>query len=164
MAGKRLEFFAGGNTPQGFYSYYDYIANQQTIRQFICIKGGPGTGKSTLMKQAAAYFAENTDVEIFHCSSDPGSLDGVAVPSLGFAVVDGTSPHVVDPKIPGAIGDIFHAGLFWKADKIKQHKSEIVRFTNQISSGYERAYFNLSLIGKAEERLQLLDQRCRRCV
>lgn len=162
MANKKLEFFAGGNTPQGFFSYYDYIANHQTINQYLCIKGGPGTGKSTLMKKAAAYFAESADVEIFHCSSDPDSLDGVAVPSLGFAVVDGTSPHIVDPKIPGAIGDIFHAGLFWNADQIRKHKAEIVNLTNQISLGYEQAYFNLSLIGKVEERLQLLDQRCRK--
>jgi hypothetical protein len=42
--------FPGGNTSKGFYSLYRYILSQDEARRIICIKGGPGTGKSSLMK------------------------------------------------------------------------------------------------------------------
>jgi len=35
------------------------------------------------------------DVELFHCSSDPSSLDGVVMPGIGVALMDGTAPHMV---------------------------------------------------------------------
>ena len=40
------------------------------------------------------------DVEFMHCSSDNNSLDGVVIPAINVALLDGTAPHVVDPKIP----------------------------------------------------------------
>ena len=42
--------FPGGNTPLGFFSYYDYIIPTDAERIFV-IKGGPGVGKSTFMKK-----------------------------------------------------------------------------------------------------------------
>jgi len=32
------------------------------------------------------------DVEFMHCSSDNNSLDGVVIPSLKIALLDGTAP------------------------------------------------------------------------
>jgi len=34
-------------------------------------------------------------VEYHHCSSDGNSLDGVALPDQGIALLDGTAPHRV---------------------------------------------------------------------
>ena len=39
-------YFPGNNTPLGFYSYYRYILSQKEASRIICLKGGPGTGKS----------------------------------------------------------------------------------------------------------------------
>ena len=85
-------YFAGGNTAQGFYSLFRYIPGSETKRLLI-IKGGPGTGKSTLLKRLQAKaLAAGLKTELFYCSSDPASLDGLSVPALGFAAVDGTAP------------------------------------------------------------------------
>ena len=43
--------FPGNNTPEGFFSYYEYILSQREADKIICIKGGPGTGKSTFFKK-----------------------------------------------------------------------------------------------------------------
>ena len=50
--GKVREFFPGGNTSLGFFSYYDYLVPPDATRIMI-IKGGPGVGKSSFMKALA---------------------------------------------------------------------------------------------------------------
>ncbi len=89
--------FPGGNTPKGFHSFYNYILPQEEARRIFVIKGGPGVGKSTFMKKTAQELVElGYDAEFMHCSSDNGSLDGIVIPKLGIAMIDGTSPQVMD--------------------------------------------------------------------
>lgn len=135
------EFYLGGNTPEGFYSYYDYLASQRDSNRIICIKGGPGTGKSSLMRSIAMDMSgRGYPVELMHCSSDPHSLDGVGLPSLGIALVDGTSPHIVDPKNPGAVDEILHLGDFWDSSGIRKNKEQIIRCNEEIGQQFKRAY------------------------
>ena len=75
--------YPGGNTSRGFYSYYDQLLPPQTATRIFILKGGPGVGKSTLMRSIGETIAEKMDVEFLHCSSDNGSLDGILVPSKG---------------------------------------------------------------------------------
>ena len=94
--GKIRHMFPGGNTPRGFYSFYSYILPQDEAKRIFVIKGGPGVGKSTFMKKTALELVDRGyDVEFMHCSSDNESLDGIVVPKLGIAMIDGTAPHVV---------------------------------------------------------------------
>lgn len=87
--------FAGNNTSQGFYSFFEYLIPPDAKRVLI-IKGGPGVGKSTLMQAIAAEMLEHGyDVEMHCCSADAGSLDGILIPRLGVVVVDGTAPQRV---------------------------------------------------------------------
>lgn len=96
--------FAGGNTGYGFRSHFDAIAWPAPRRVFV-LKGGPGTGKSAVIRMVAeALMREGIAVELFHCPSDPASLDGVNAPDLGLAVLDGTPPHAVEPPLPGLVG------------------------------------------------------------
>ena len=75
---KQSNYFLGSNTNLGFYSYFDKILNPQKNARLYIIKGGPGSGKSTLMKRLLERFiADGDDIEKFYCSSDPNSLDGV---------------------------------------------------------------------------------------
>ncbi len=93
--GKVKRVFPGGNTAVGFYSFYDYIITPDATR-ILVIKGGPGVGKSTFMRRIADEMVERGfDVELHHCSSDNSSLDGVVIPQIGVALIDGTAPHRV---------------------------------------------------------------------
>lgn len=56
------------------------------------------------------------ETELIYCSSDPASLDGVYAPALNCWIADGTSPHTLEPKYPGAAQEIVDLGRFW--DKI----------------------------------------------
>ena len=46
-------FFAAANTGRGFVSYFDEIFFCDDIKQRYVIKGGPGTGKSSIMRRVA---------------------------------------------------------------------------------------------------------------
>lgn len=89
---KRL--FPGGNTSVGFFSYYDYVVNLKKANRVYLIKGGPGVGKSQMMKTLGNWMVEQGyDVEFHHCSADPESLDAIVITALGIAFIDGTAPH-----------------------------------------------------------------------
>ncbi|MCC3865140.1 PRK06851 family protein [Terrisporobacter petrolearius] len=140
MKGKIRKVFPGANTSNGFYSYFDYIIPKDVNRIF-CLKGGPGVGKSSLMKKVARDFSEiGYDVEVFPCSSDPSSLDAVVVKKLKVVLLDATAPHVVDPKIPGAIDEIVNFGDFWNVDNLEKNKEEVVQCNKEIGECFQRAF------------------------
>ncbi|MCR4442499.1 MAG: ATPase [Peptococcaceae bacterium] len=93
--GRVRRAFPGNNTSEGFFSFFEHIIGPEAKRVFI-IKGGPGTGKSTFMKNTGLDLVDRGyDVEFFYCSSDNDSLDAIAVPAVGAAIIDGTAPHRV---------------------------------------------------------------------
>ncbi len=141
MKGSTRNFFPGGNTSYGFHSFYQYIISQESARRKICIKGGPGTGKSSLMKNVANFFIDKGyDIEYHHCSSDNDSLDGVVIKGLNVALLDGTSPHVVDPQNPGAVDEILNMGEHWNEEGFKQYRYSIIQTNKKIKNTFERAY------------------------
>lgn len=132
--------FPGGNTPQGFYSFYNHIISASATRIFV-LKGGPGTGKSTFMRRIGeAMVAKGYDAEFHHCSSDNNSLDGLVIPQLQIAFIDGTAPHVVDPKNPGSVDEILHLGDYWDEKKLVRYKEKIIATNAAIGRNFQRAY------------------------
>lgn len=133
--------FPGGNTSKGFFSYYDFIINRKEANKIIILKGGPGTGKSSMMFNIGEYMLEKGyDVEYHHCSSDRDSIDSVMIPKLKVAVLDGTAPHVIDPKYPGAIDMIVNLGECWDSKGLERKKEEIIKVIDRNSKFYKSAY------------------------
>ena len=66
----------------------------------IYIEGRSRNGKSTFEKHIGVIIGQGYDVEHMHCSSDGRSLDGLVIPKLKVALLDGTAPHVTDPETP----------------------------------------------------------------
>lgn len=138
-------YFPGNNTPLGFFSYYKHILGQREANKIICMKGGPGTGKSTFMKRIGEAFAKlDEDIDYLHCSADENSLDGVVLRKRRIAVIDGTSPHTTDPVTPGAVDKIINLGEFWNEDGILLNKEEIIDLNEECSRWYRIAYNYLS--------------------
>ena len=105
-------YFLGANSERGFYSLYDGFPPSACAFLHI-IKGGPGTGKSSFMR-AIGQKAEQLGQEVHYvlCSGDPDSLDGVYLPELKQAWVDGTAPHVLEPRFFEADSDYVNLGSF----------------------------------------------------
>ena len=91
-------FFAGANSGDGFQNLFSEIVDLEDTYDLMVLKGGPGVGKNTFMREIGRTMEEaGTPVEYLWCSGDPDSLDGVVLPELRCAVVDGTAPHGTAP-------------------------------------------------------------------
>lgn len=131
--------FAGANTAAGFWSFYNYLVDDKLRRSYI-LKGGPGTGKSTLLATLAKALSGRYQVDIYHCSADVESLDGIFVHQLDVTVVDGTAPHVVDPRLPGAVQQLVDLGACWDAAPLMKQREKITRLADDIGAAYRSAY------------------------
>ena len=156
-----VSFFLGANTPQGFVSFFDELYEPLGDWQVYIIKGGPGSGKSTLMKKAAAAFEElGYFVERIYCSGDPGSLDAVILPDIRACIADGTAPHVLDPKYPGALETIVNMGECWDTELLRKNATEIKMLSGAVSALFERSAKFLNAASSLQGDTLRLVQNC----
>lgn len=153
----KTDFFLGANTPLGFVSLFDELYDPYKKGRMYIIKGGPGCGKSTFMKDIARKAQDlGYDTEMIYCSSDPQSLDAVRIPELSFCICDGTSPHIVEPRFPGACENIINLGSFWSEKGLGEDADEIRRLTLENSIYHRRSTRFLNAAGSlTEETLRL---------
>ena len=148
----RLRYFAACNSENGFYSFYSRVFHEE-LGQIYIIKGGPGTGKSSLMRRAADR-AEQAGyrVEEIYCSSDPASLDGmIAFDENGqgkLAVLDGTAPHIREMELAGARDSIFYVGDFWSEVSLIRQRDAIANDIRQRADAYRRLFRYLHAAGQ----------------
>lgn len=154
-----IQYFLGGNTPAGFYSLYHQLSDPARMRALYIIKGGPGSGKSTLMRRVERHVqAAGLNVEEVLCSGDPGSLDGVIIPELGAALVDGTAPHVVEPRCPGVVERYIDLSGFYDQNGLQPLKEPILAATAEYQGHYKRVYRCLGAAGELRRNMdELLD-------
>ncbi|MFC0472261.1 PRK06851 family protein [Halalkalibacter kiskunsagensis] len=153
MNGKVLNYYAGGNTAKGFYSLHDSVLDG--LNRLFILKGGPGTGKSSLMKAVGEEMVKRgLAIEYLHCSSDNHSIDGVIIPEFQVGIVDGTAPHVVEPKAPGVVEEYINLGVAWDEKKLVTHKEEILQLNKTISQTYQKAYDTFAAALKAHDDIE----------
>ena len=148
----QIQYFLGANSPQGFYSLYDQLLSPETANAIYIIKGGPGCGKSTLMRQVAAQAAQAGETaEYILCSGDPDSLDGVVLPRLKAALVDGTAPHVIEPKYPGVVEQYVNLGVCYDREGLQAVREELQGCMRGYKEHYQRAYRCLGAAAEIRE-------------
>jgi len=134
----KLQYFYASNTSQGFISCFDSLYEKTPEMKMYILKGGPGTGKSSLMKKVVSVAERfDEDVILVPCSSDPDSLDAVIIPNKKICIADGTSPHILEPKFPGVVEEIINLGDCWDSKKLKANGREIIKLTKS-NSHYHR--------------------------
>ncbi len=146
-------YFSGSNSGEGFYNYFDGVVPVwERLTRYFMIKGGPGVGKSTLMKRVAAKAEEaGEEVERFYCSGDPDSLDAVRLVKRGIVFADATSPHTMDPQFPGAVEEIVNLGEQIDRNRIIKYRDEVEALTRKNKGSYRRGYAFLRAAKALEE-------------
>ena len=129
-------YFLGANSKDGFFSLYSEFCSRKGDFLHI-IKGGPGTGKSSFMRKIARAAEEKgLEVEYVLCSGDPDSLDGIYIPQLKTGWVDGTAPHVIEPKKFGIDSDYVNLGVFCNTPLVETG----LNYVNLIYELYKEKY------------------------
>ena len=135
-----IRFFLGSNSPQGFVSRFDQISCNDPQWHTFIIKGGPGCGKSSMMRKIAeALEPFSPDTQFIACSADPDSLDAVIFPKLKFSISDGTAPHLLEPKYPGLSDTLVSLGDYLSTEKLLPFYDEVRTMDKTIQENYRRA-------------------------
>ena len=155
MAKPKVCFYLGANSPSGFYSLYDQLIDPAEAEHIFILKGGPGCGKSSLMRAVGAAAEERgLAVEYIQCSGDPDSLDAVVIPDLKTALVDGTAPHVVEPKYPGVVESYVNLGDCYDQAALQSVRGEIMACMKGYKGCYQRAYRCLTAVAEIGEDMR----------
>lgn len=157
MKNSYKKYFLGANSCEGFLSKFGECYDPSDGWRVYIIKGGPGTGKSSFMKYMVSRAdAHGYSVDLCPCSSDPHSLDAVLIPEIKTVFLDGTAPHVVEPKLPGACEEIINLGTFWDSDRLKTLSHDILVDSAKNSACHKAASGYLAAAGKLmHENLRL---------
>ena len=119
-------WFLGANAPKGYFSKFDQLFSEAPNGKCYLLKGGPGTGKSTMLKKIAAVLKEkDPSTELVFCSADTDSLDAVIAFDGKFVAADATLPHGVEPRYPGAYETTVDLSDCWDEKVLKEHSEEI---------------------------------------
>jgi len=147
-------YFASCNTPQGFESYFGEIFSPEKLNKIYILKGGPGVGKSTAITHIGKE-AEKRGFkpEYYHCSSSTASLDGIIIPELLTAVIDGTPPHCTDPIFPGVREMIVNMGECWNLEKLNENAQKILALITLKKQLYQKATHFLAARSSVEKDL-----------
>ena len=133
-------YFLAANSADGFYSKFGESYSARCGWKAYIIKGGPGTGKSSLMRRIARTAVERgLRTEICRCSSDPQSLDAVIFPDIKKVILDGTAPHTVEPKYPAVCEQIVNTGAFWDDGKLSGKEKAVIELCTVNSSYHKKA-------------------------
>ena len=141
----QIEYFLGANSAAGFYSLYDHLIDRETAQGLYILKGGAGCGKSSFMRRVASHAqAAGYQAEFILCSGDPDSLDAVILPELKVALVDGTAPHVIEPKYPGVVERYVNLGKYYDSAGLQEVRAAVMEQTKEYQKHYKRCYRCLS--------------------
>lgn len=146
-----VSFFFGANNHSGYCSLFGELYNPYEKGTHLILKGGPGTGKSTLIRKIADKL-ENKGyyVEKGNCGADPDSLDVVLAPEINFSVFDGTSPHTFDPVLPGVSEHIIELGVAWDREYLQEHIDQIGELTKLNKSQHRKTSDFLKVAAQLE--------------
>ncbi|WP_139488276.1 PRK06851 family protein [Brevibacillus dissolubilis] len=137
MTGNVKNLYACGNTARGSFSFYESVL--EGLDRLFILKGGPGTGKSTVIKKIGDEMAERGhDILFIHCPSQNGAVDGLIIENLKTAIVDGTAQGFTEPK---SQVEKIYLNLSGAVDtyKLEAYQQEISQLNEQIATLYQQA-------------------------
>lgn len=147
----RIEYaFTTGYTAQGLHSYLPAILNH--LNRLILLNGGPGTGKSTFMKQVGLTLADRGhQVQFWLSPLDPAYIDGVYLPHLKTAIINGDRADTGRSNSAGMAVHNIDLAEFMDQITIENSRDDIQKLTDQIEAILE------FVKGSLEKALQTRD-------
>jgi DNA replication protein DnaC len=140
--GNKKCYYASSNASSGFVSLFEYVLRD--AQRVYILKGGPGCGKSTFIKRIGEeLLKEGFSIDFMFSPSDADSIEGIFIQDINVAIVNGSSPNIIDPKYPGAVERLLDFGEYMDVDYLRNNKEEIKYYFDEIESEYKEFYKHL---------------------
>lgn len=147
----------GTNTPDGMTNQLASLIEDIDKRYFI--KGRAGTGKSHLMRRILTHCqAYGLDVEVYHCSFDPESIDMLIIRELNCCLFDSTDPHALETsRSTDKVIDMYIQTV--KEGTDEKYAKEIAHITKQYKAKMKEGLHILQEIKLLDERKEAVIKR-----
>ena len=133
--------FACAPSAYGFKSLFAEIFKPEDFTKVYILKGSCSSGKSTIMSRLASHCDTlGEPYEPFACSFDPSSLDGIILSERKICVVDGTPPHVAEPRYYGAVESVLNTSCGLDCERLEIFRDEIIRLSKIKSTSFGKCY------------------------
>ncbi len=122
-------YFAEGMTTRGYISLLpNMMPNWQRVYVLL---GGPGTGKSTLIKVIGLELLDRGyDVDFLRSVRDPNSMAGFIMPQMGLAMLDAMEVSPIRWRAPGVVEKFIDFSIFCDELKLEKQRSQIFKLVN----------------------------------
>lgn len=143
--GRIRKLFSGGNTPLGFYSFYDHIIDNDAQRVLI-VEGVSGTGRSMFMRKIVDILSEaGIDLELHFNANDNELLDAIVMPQLKIALIDGAIRKSAGLKQTNVVETVLNLDDISDEPNINLNCEEIAENRREIGRLLRRAYDYLAI-------------------
>jgi len=124
-------YFAEGMTTRGYISLLPNM--MPSWQRVYVLLGGPGTGKSTLIKFIGLELLDlGYDVDFFRSVRDPESMAGFIMPKMGLAMLDAMEVSPLRWRAPGVVEKFIDFSTFCDETKLEKQRSEIYKIENRL--------------------------------
>lgn len=145
---RAIDFFLGASAPGGFFHCFAQAYPPFESGDVLLLKGGPGCGKSTMLRALAGALAERGClVERIRCAQAPEALDGVVCAQRAFAAFDATAPHALEPRYPGAYEQVVSLHGAYRAGALREKRDALRALTLLEEKERQRAVRYLTAAG-----------------
>jgi len=124
-------YFAEGMTTRGYISLLPNM--MPSWQRVYVLLGGPGTGKSTLIKVIGLELLNRGyGIDFLRSVRDPDSMAGFIMPHLGLAMLDAMEVSPLRWRAPGVVEKFIDFNTFCDELKLKKQSSQIFIIEDQL--------------------------------
>jgi len=124
-------YFAEGMTTRGYISLLPNM--MPSWQRVYVLLGGPGTGKSTLIKVIGLELLDRGyGVDFIRSVRDPDTMAGFILPQMGLAMLDAMEVSPMRWRAPGVVEKFIDFSMFCDDLKLEKQRSQIFEIENQL--------------------------------
>ncbi|MDP4161190.1 MAG: hypothetical protein Q8911_15770, partial [Bacillota bacterium] len=124
-------YFAEGMTTRGYISLLPNM--MPSWRRAFVLLGGPGTGKSTMIKMIGLELLDRGyDVDFLRSARDPDSMAGFIMPRKEVTMLDAMEVSPLRWRAPGVIEKFVDFGMFCDERKLEKQRSVITEIEDRL--------------------------------
>lgn len=124
-------YFAEGMTTRGYISLLPNM--MPSWQRAYVLLGGPGTGKSTLIKVIGLELLDRGyDIDFLRSARDPDSMAGFIMPRMGLAMLDAMEVSPLRWRAPGVVEKFIDFRIFCDEHILEKQRAQILKIENRL--------------------------------